>query len=256
MARTRDVIIIILTVLIVGGTFLAGMITGKYTNGSTEEEEVFERVIIEGERIRNAKFVAVDNFGQGVSGDLTTEIKPGKGLVLVNINDVLADVNLQYSARLAKQVAKNVTKKDLNFFETIYDLEIYSGCLNGQSAGSTMATSLIAAILDKELREDVVLTGSILADGTVDKAGSIKQKAEAAKEMNATLFLIPTGAIEESNEYKREKKCGAYENTVYCRIDTIEEHIDINEDFPIQVIEVSRIEEVMEALFIDNEIQT
>lgn len=245
--KTNIVGISILVILITLGFFFGGLLTGKYLAPlPTETQHQKPYVLAEGSRVRDMRFVAVDNNGEGVWGDLITEIKPGNGLVLVNINDVLADVNLQYSARLATLVAKNYTQQDLQQTDVIFTIKIDAGFVSGQSAGSTMAASLIAAILDKEVNKSIVMTGSILEDGTVDQAGSIVEKAQAAKKAGATIFLIPKGSGQEINDYGREKTCGRYEQYTVCEIVTTQKKVDVNKEVGIDIIEVQTITEALE----------
>src|SRR3989344_8609051 len=114
--------------------------------------EPLQRLDADYDHTVQAQFVAVDEQGNGVVSDLETEVRQGQGLVLVNVNNVLADVTTQYSARLASIVASNYTHIDTSTLDIIYNLKSEAGVVAGQSAGSIMAVSTIAALQGKNLR--------------------------------------------------------------------------------------------------------
>lgn len=233
------------------GIFMIGVSIGK-TAPRTEEQKLTSLNSL-GEKQVVSKIVAIDNNGKGAFAELLTEIRPGTGLVLVNINDLLADFNTQYSARVAALAAKNYTKIDLSNLDIIFNIETNANVIGGQSAGSTMAMSVIAGLLNKTLRQDVIMTGSVGADGKIGEAGAIKEKAIAAKEANATLFLVPAGTSTEVKSYKKEKTCGDFEDYEYCEIRYVEDKRNLGNDIRLEIIEVSTIEEAIEYLFEDAE---
>ena len=192
-----------------------------------------------------AKFVAVDEHGDGVVSDLVTEVRDGQGLVLVNVNNVLADVTTQYSARLASQVASNYTKIDLSNLDIIYNLKSDARIVAGQSAGSIMAVSTIAALENKPLKKNVIITGSINKEGNVVDAGGLQAKAAAAKKSNAKLFLVPKGSGTVSLNLTRTERCSDYDGRVYCRIDYPASLASIGDDIGIEVVEVETISQAM-----------
>jgi len=198
------------------------------------------------ERTVTAQFVAIDERGGGIVADLVTEVRDGQGLVLVNVNNVLADVTTQYSARLATQVASNFTKIDVSNLDIIYNLKSEAGVVAGQSAGSIMAVSTIAALQNKQLRNDVIITGSINALGEIVDAGGLRAKAEAAKKGNAKLFLVPKGSGSHLLNLTRAETCSTYEGKVYCKVLYPGELVSIGEDLDIAVVEVATVAEAME----------
>lgn len=210
------------------------------------QEESLQRLDEDYDHTVQAQFVAVDEQGNGVVSDLETEVRAGQGLVLVNVNDVLADVTTQYSARLASIVASNYTKIDVSHLDIIYNLKSEAGVVAGQSAGSIMAVSAIAALQGKNLRNDVIITGSINADGDVVNAGGLRAKAEAAKEGDATLFLVPKGSGSSVLNITRTEHCTSYREQEYCFVSYPGESVSIGEDIGIRVLEVATVAEAME----------
>lgn len=229
--------------------FILGITLGVFVmlsffafNGGEEELNELENY---GEYTIKSKLVAVDEQGEGVTADLITEIREGNGLVLVNINDLLADVNTQYSARIAASVASNYTKVDLRNLDVIFNLKADASIVGGQSAGAIMTISTIAALQNKTLKEGVIITGSVSPDGEVVNAGGLKAKALAAKEDNFSLLLVPRGLGEEATNIKRVKKCYSLDSKEYCRVSYLGEMISIGEEIGIEVKEVDTIHDAV-----------
>ena len=63
----------------------------------------------------------------------------------------------------------------------------------GPSAGAALTIATIAALKHDSIRSDVVITGTINADGTIGQIGGVLEKAQAAKDIGAKLFLVPVG---------------------------------------------------------------
>ena len=188
-----------------------------------------------------SKFVAVDEQGRGVTADLVTEIRPGSGLVLVNINDVLADLNTQYSARTAAAVASNYTKISLDNLDVIYKLQTIASIVGGQSAGTIMAVSTIAALQNKTLKQGVIATGSVNPAGEVVNAGGLVAKAQAAKNSNFSLFLVPSGLGKNPATFSREKSCNTLGEQEYCYVQYVGDEVSIGDEIGIEVQEVETV---------------
>lgn len=183
--------------------------------------------------------VGLDNNNIGVTGTLETIIRDGNGLVLVNINDILADYSTQYSARIAALAAGNYTKINLTNYDVIYNIKINASLISGQSAGSSMAIATIALLQNKELKQDVMLTGSINDDGTLGDVGGVFEKATAAKNV-ASLFLIPKNSLAAEN-YIEAKTCNINPLLKYCKIDYKAEFNITG----IKIVEVNTVEDAL-----------
>lgn len=132
-----------------------------------------------------------------VGGELLqieTVLMPGNGKLI--ITGKLGDV-MQESAQAAlSYVRANSLRLGLaqEFYQKM-DIHIHvpEGAIpkDGPSAGVTMATSIVSALLKIPVRKDVAMTGEITLRGRVLPIGGLTEKLLAARRGNITHVLIP-----------------------------------------------------------------
>jgi uncharacterized protein len=223
--------------------FLIGFIAGIVFIPKQYKEEIIYQGNGFGEKTVELGIPAVDSYGNGVIGILSTTVRPGSGLVLVNINDVLAQYDTQYSGRVAAKVAGDYTNTNMSTLDVIYNIKVNASIIEGPSAGASMAVSIILA-LENKTTKNVMITGTIDEDGSIGPVGAIYEKAMVAKSVNAAIFLVPPDQSK-GYGYKREKICEKLNSIEYCKIKYIADDINIGETINITVKEVKNIEEAM-----------
>jgi hypothetical protein len=141
---------------------------------------------------RNSPFARGQVVQSGVMLNITAEVKPGRGRVLVDTQPLMGLV-FQDAANTAVSVAGNRTGVSLAGSDVIFSISAPGQvpAVDGPSAGALMTLLAISAIDGKPLREDVTLTGTIDRDGKVGAIGGIPEKAQAAKDAGKSLILIP-----------------------------------------------------------------
>ncbi len=154
------------------------------TARASERRRAFTRV--------PAVYQTPDGVSMGALGNLTVEVEPGQGYVYFSA-DPLTQIDTQGAARTAALVASYTLGKDPLSYNFYYRLESDSMIIGGPSAGAAMTVATIAALLGKEVRQDVVMTGMVNPDGTIGPVGGIPEKLEAAAKGGAKIFLVPAG---------------------------------------------------------------
>jgi len=227
--------------------FVVGAITGSKINFD-EFRSIFIQPVGE-EKSRSMITPAVDQLGEGVASTLTVIVKPGSGRVLVNINDVLAGVDTQESAKIAAQEAGEYTGVNMETLDVIYSIEADAPIVSGASAGASMTVSTIAAIQDRKLNSKVSMTGGINSEGEVVKVGSIIAKAEAVKLEGIETFLVPKDQAYEK-EYQRTVSCENVGSVEICQTKYESSRVNLGGGIGIEILEVSNIGEAVEHLII------
>ncbi|MDD1664491.1 MAG: hypothetical protein LUQ32_03985 [Methanomicrobiales archaeon] len=140
----------------------------------------------------NSPFARGQVVQSGVMLNITAEVKPGKGRVLVDTQPLMGVV-FQDAANTAVYVAQNRTGISLAGSDVIFSINAPGQVpsVDGPSAGALMTLLVISAVENKPLREDVTLTGTIDQDGNIGAIGGVVEKAQAAKDSGKSLFLLP-----------------------------------------------------------------
>ncbi len=132
-----------------------------------------------------------------VGGDtlqIEVNVLPGKGeLVLTGqLGDVMKE-SAQAGISYIRSVADQYGIAPEFFQEHDIHVHIPEGAVpkDGPSAGITMATAMLSAITQKEVRADVAMTGEITLRGRVLPIGGLKEKLLAAKYAKIKEVLVP-----------------------------------------------------------------
>ncbi|MDC7290560.1 endopeptidase La [Blautia schinkii] len=132
-----------------------------------------------------------------VGGDtlqIEVNVMPGKGELM--LTGQLGDV-MKESAQAGITYIRSVAEKygvSQDFFQE-HDIHVHipEGAVpkDGPSAGITMATAMLSAIIGKPVRADLAMTGEITLRGRVLPIGGLKEKLLAAKYAKIKQVLVP-----------------------------------------------------------------
>lgn len=132
-----------------------------------------------------------------VGGDtlqIEVNVMPGKGeLVLTGqLGDVMKE-SAMAGISYIRSVADQYDIRQEFFQENDIHVHIPEGAVpkDGPSAGITMATAMLSAIIDRKVRADVAMTGEITLRGRVLPIGGLKEKLLAAKYARIKQVLVP-----------------------------------------------------------------
>ena len=145
-----------------------------------------------------------------VGGDtlqIEVNVMPGKGEIM--LTGQLGDV-MKESARTGISYIRSVSRDYQiadDFFEK-YDIHVHipEGAVpkGGPSAGITMATAMLSAIIEKKVRADIAMTGEVTLRGRVLPIGGLKEKLLAAKNAGIKTVLVPKKNLADVEELSQE----------------------------------------------------
>jgi len=155
----------------------------KYFWGTAEEKD----------QVGVAMGVAHTEMGGDVLGVEVT-LMEGKGNL--TLTGQLGDI-MRESAQAALSYARSKAAQfgiDPKLFEnTDIHIHVPAGAIpkDGPSAGITIATALISALVQQPVRKEVAMTGEITLRGRVLPVGGLKEKALAAHRAGIKTFVLP-----------------------------------------------------------------
>jgi uncharacterized protein len=191
---------------------------------------------------------AVDNNGEGIITTLGVETVPGSGRILVDIENLVFWEDTQNSMRTAKEVAGKITNKNVTDYDFVYTVHTNATMVGGPSAGAAITVATIAALENKSINENVMITGAIKSDGSISKVTGISAKAKAAKQINISTFLVPPGQSTETY-YEIKKDCQGIGSFEFCTVKQVPKERDISREVGIAIIEVPTVEEALRYFF-------
>ena len=145
-----------------------------------------------------------------VGGDtlqIEVNVMPGKGELLLTgqLGDVMKE-SAQAGITYIRSVAEGYKVKPEFFQENDIHVHIPEGAVpkDGPSAGITMATAILSAIIREPVRADLAMTGEITLRGRVLPIGGLKEKLLAAKYAKIKEVLVPAENKPDVQELDKE----------------------------------------------------
>lgn len=145
-----------------------------------------------------------------VGGDtlqIEVNVMPGKGELMLTgqLGDVMKE-SAQAGITYIRSIASDYKVEPEFFQENDIHVHIPEGAVpkDGPSAGVTMATAILSAIIKKPVRADLAMTGEITLRGRVLPIGGLKEKLLAAKYAKIKEVLVPAENKPDIQELDKE----------------------------------------------------
>lgn len=145
-----------------------------------------------------------------VGGDtlqIEVNVMPGKGELMLTgqLGDVMKE-SAQAGITYIRSIASDYKVGPEFFQENDIHVHIPEGAVpkDGPSAGITMATAILSAIIKKPVRADLAMTGEITLRGRVLPIGGLKEKLLAAKYAKIKEVLVPAENKPDIQELDKE----------------------------------------------------
>ncbi len=183
-------------------------------------------------------FAVTNNDETALSAGLSLTIKPGTGKIWSSVEPLIG-TSTQTTEKIAIKVAENYFKRT-DKFDYFFEIESSASLVDGPSAGAAMGLLAIAMLQNKELPDNVSVTGTITVDGGVGAVGGVFKKAQKAAASGIDLFMIPRGEAKQIVKFP-----GGVESinlSEYAR-----------DEWGITVVEVSNMDDVVKYAFSDIE---
>ncbi|MBN1170406.1 hypothetical protein JXA56_05245 [Candidatus Micrarchaeota archaeon] len=129
---------------------------------------------------------AVIGSGGGLV-NVTIEVAEGNGNAFVSVRPRIG-LSTQDSIEKAVFYANHLASKNCNVYVEFKDIAPF---IDGPSAGTALTVMTYAALTNKTLRQDTVMTGSVDVFGNIGPVGGLYEKARESAAMGARYFITP-----------------------------------------------------------------
>jgi len=155
--------------------------------------------------------VAVKNDGEGVVLRVYAKIENGSGRVYMATTPKVG-IDLQSSAETAYKVASGLCGFNINNHDVflIVVANFTVDVVDGPSAGASITVLLASIMMGKAINASIMMTGTVEPDGTIGKVGGIVEKAVAAAEAGAKLFIVPKGQMTTTIYVEHQRRFGPF----------------------------------------------
>lgn len=162
----------------------------------------------EGESIGRVNGLAVMGEDSGIVLPIVAEVTPaqskeeGKVIATGRLQEIAQEAVQNVSALIKKFSGKDMSNHDVH----IQFVGTYEG-VEGDSASISVASAVISALEDIEIKQNIAMTGSLSVRGEVLPVGGVTAKIEAAADAGIEKVIIPKANEEDilvEDEYKKK----------------------------------------------------
>ncbi len=208
---------------------IAKTIEEQYADEYIERRKDYQLFKTEGAEIGRVNGLAVIGHSAGIVLPIIAEVTPalskeeGKVIATGRLQEIAREAVVNVSAIIKKFTGRDISNYDIH----IQFVGTYEG-VEGDSASISVATAVISALEGIPVDQSVAMTGSLSVRGDVLPVGGVTQKIEAAIQAGLKKVIIPKDNLD----------------------DVL---LDAEHMGKIEVVPVSRIEEVLEHSLVECE---
>ncbi|WP_202319199.1 ATP-dependent protease LonB [Archaeoglobus neptunius] len=194
-----------------------------------ERRKDYKLFLTEGYEVGRVNGLAVIGESAGIVLPIIAEVTPsmskseGRVIATGRLQEIAKEAVINVSAIIKKYTGRDISNMDVH----IQFVGTYEG-VEGDSASISVATAVISAIEGIPIDQSVAMTGSLSVKGEVLPVGGVTQKIEAAIQAGIRKVVIP-------------------------KDNTDDVLLDAEHEGKIEVIPVSRIDEVLEHVLLEGE---
>ncbi len=206
---------------------IAKTIEEQYADEYIERRRDYKLFKTEGAEIGRVNGLAVIGHSAGIVLPIIAEITPalskeeGRVIATGRLQEIAREAVMNVSAIIKKFTGRDISNYDIH----IQFVGTYEG-VEGDSASISVATAVISALESIPVDQSVAMTGSLSVRGDVLPVGGVTQKIEAAIQAGLKKVIIPKDNLD----------------------DVL---LDAEHKGKIEIIPVSRIEEVLEHALVE-----
>ncbi len=158
-----------------------------------EYKKEYAVIVTEGKKVGRVNGLAVIGSAAASSGiilPIESEVTPGRRekeiIATGKLGEIAKEAIKNVSAIIKKYFGKDILEYDIY----VQFLQSYEG-VEGDSASIAVATSIISALQNVPVRQDIGMTGSLSVRGDVLPVGGVSAKVEAAIEGGIKKVIVP-----------------------------------------------------------------
>ena len=177
-----------------GGAYIADIVVGGAAEGT----------IVAGDRVVGVDGSAIANFDE--LGAALAQRRAGEVITIELLRDSdgveeLVVVDIALGVRVLERAGISRAATQLRDAELPIDVQFTTDDIGGPSAGLAFTLTVLDVLTEGDLTggADIVVTGSIDRAGNIGPIGGVHQKAFAARDAGADIFLVPDANFEEAD---------------------------------------------------------
>jgi ATP-dependent Lon protease len=185
---------------VIAARTLARPVEQQIADEYIDRKKQYEVIITSGQRVGRVNGLAVIGSDEGYSGiilPIEAEITPGGKEKRITATGKLGDIAKEAVVNVSAIVKKYFGEDIQNKYDIyVQFLQTYEG-VEGDSASIAVATSIISALKQIPVKQDLCMTGSLSVRGEVLPVGGVTSKIEAAIEGGISTALVPRSNVED-----------------------------------------------------------